>query len=127
LTFLRPIYTYEHRGCNKKGVRPEEHGIVYGAAGKPHLLNNEPTLVFMPVPVVVVPGERLAKQSRACYAKLENIEHFAPVRFIGTVDPESYWVVEDAVEACWDNDTEGQHHWKDRKELCRSRKKHSRR
>jgi hypothetical protein len=122
---IRPIYTYEHRGCNKKGVKPEEHGIVHSATHKARLLANEPALGFESVPVIMVQGEKLAKESRALYAKLENIEHNAPVRFIGTVEPESFWVVEDAVNACWEQNTTKSHQRSDRKD--HHRKKHSKR
>lgn len=98
---FRPIYTYEHRGCKKKGIKPEEHGIVYSLPGKPKMVHGEPPLGFVPVPVIMNPGETLANESRALYAKLETIEHNHPVRFIGTVDPEYLDIVDEAVDVCW--------------------------
>lgn len=65
------------------------------------MLRDEPPLGFTSVPVIMNQGEKLAKESRALYAKLETIEHNHPVRFIGAVDPQYLDIVDEAVDICW--------------------------
>lgn len=86
---------------------------MYSQPSKPHMLSNEPDLGFAPVAVTMsVQGEKLAKESRAFYAKLEHIEHNHPVRFIGSVHPDFLSIVEDAVDVCWtrNKEKETRHH-----------------
>ena len=78
--------TYDRRGCSKKGVRPNKHGIIHVAGHKPKPLKNEPELGFPPVALhVYAEGEKLAKESRVNYSKLVTIEHNVKVFFIGVV------------------------------------------
>jgi hypothetical protein len=81
------------------------------------MLPNEPSLCFRPVPIIMDSDEKLSKESRALYARLENVEHEAPVRFMGTVDPKSFWIVEEAVNSCWERHTtkRSDHHRSERK------------
>ncbi|KAI1093949.1 hypothetical protein F5B19DRAFT_95752 [Rostrohypoxylon terebratum] len=97
-----PILTYDRRGCLKKGVRPNKHGIIYMAGHKPRLLKNEPDLGFAPVALqMYAEGETLAKESRVNYSKLVTIEHNVKVFFIGSIPPEHFENVRYAVEECW--------------------------
>ncbi|KAI0377446.1 hypothetical protein F5Y04DRAFT_284923 [Hypomontagnella monticulosa] len=97
-----PILTYDRRGCLKKGVRPNKHGIIYTAGSKPRLLRNEPDLGFSPVALhVYADSEKLAKESRVNYSKLVTIEHNVKVFFIGSIDREDFDLVSSAVDICW--------------------------
>ncbi|GAP90778.1 hypothetical protein SAMD00023353_4700310 [Rosellinia necatrix] len=97
-----PILTYDRRGCSKKGVRPNKHGIIYAMGQKPRPLKGEPNLGFDPVPLdIYVEGETLARESRVNYSKLVTIEHNVKVFFIGRI-PQSYFEsVRSAVDQCW--------------------------
>lgn len=98
----RPILTYDRRGCLKKGVRPNKHGIIYMAGHKPRLLKNEPELGFAPVALqVYAEGETLAKESRVNYSKLVTIEHNVKVFFIGSIAQDDFDNVRYAVNECW--------------------------
>ncbi|KAI1371527.1 hypothetical protein F4677DRAFT_450350 [Hypoxylon crocopeplum] len=97
-----PILTYDRRGCLKKGVRPNKHGIIYMAGHKPRLLKDEPTLGFDPVALhVYAEGEKLAKESRVNYSKLVTIEHNVKVFFIGSITGDDFDNVRYAVNECW--------------------------
>ncbi|KAI1822865.1 hypothetical protein F4861DRAFT_361302 [Xylaria intraflava] len=97
-----PILTYDRRGCSKKGVRPDKHGIIYALGQRPKLLKDEPDLGFRPVPLkIYADGETLARESRVNYSKLVTIEHNVNVFFIGRI-PETYFEnVQTAVDQCW--------------------------
>ncbi|KAI1405656.1 hypothetical protein F4819DRAFT_509400 [Hypoxylon fuscum] len=98
-----PILTYDRRGCLKKGVRPNKHGIIYMAGHKPRPLKNEPDLGFAPVGLhVYAEGEKLARESRVNYSKLVTIEHNVKVFFIGSITGEDFENVRYAVNECWD-------------------------
>ncbi|KAI0881143.1 uncharacterized protein GGS22DRAFT_192629 [Annulohypoxylon maeteangense] len=97
-----PILTYDRRGCLKRGVRPNKHGIIYMAGHKPRLLKNEPELGFSPVALqVYAEGETLAKESRVNYSKLVTIEHNVKVFFIGSIAQDDFDHVRYAVNECW--------------------------
>ncbi|KAI1423736.1 hypothetical protein F5Y12DRAFT_512707 [Xylaria sp. FL1777] len=97
-----PILTYDRRGCGKKGVRPNKHGIIFAAGQKPKLLRNEPELGFEPVPLeIYAEGEILAKESRVNYSKLVTIEHNVKVFFIGRIPYPHFDSVSYAVDKCW--------------------------
>ncbi|KAI1462457.1 hypothetical protein F4805DRAFT_134667 [Annulohypoxylon moriforme] len=97
-----PILTYDRRGCLKKGVRPNKHGVIYMAGHKPRLLKNEPELGFAPVALqVYAEGETLAKESRVNYSKLVTIEHNVKVFFIGSIAQDDFENVRYAVNECW--------------------------
>ncbi|KAI1205951.1 uncharacterized protein F4807DRAFT_464183 [Annulohypoxylon truncatum] len=97
-----PILTYDRRGCLKKGVRPNKHGIIYMAGHKPRPLKNEPELGFAPVALqVYAEGETLAKESRVNYSKLVTIEHNVKVFFIGSIAQDDFDNVRYAVNECW--------------------------
>lgn len=98
----RPILTYERRGCTKKGVKANKHGIVYPSTGRAVSLPHEPQLGFRPVRLKLDNhAEKLAKESRINYAKLTTIEHNVRVLFIGRIVREDFNVVTRAVEECW--------------------------
>ncbi|KAK4127451.1 hypothetical protein N657DRAFT_631265 [Parathielavia appendiculata] len=98
-----PILTYERQGCNKKGVKPAKHGIIYQAGKNPRMLPGEPQLGFDPVRVVLTERtETLSRESRVNYAKLTTVEHNFPVYIIGSVDPADFeHIVIRAVDHCW--------------------------
>jgi hypothetical protein len=99
-----PILTYEHRGCLKRGVKAHKHGIVYEYGGKARMMNGEPPLGFEPIRVVLDwTTEKIAKESRVNYSKLVTIEHNVKVFFIGRVYTDDFWIVQNAVNKCWDD------------------------
>ncbi|KHO00538.1 uncharacterized protein MAM_01316 [Metarhizium album ARSEF 1941] len=98
-----PILTYGGRGCKKSGVKPNKHGIVYEAGQRPRQVEGEPRLGFPAVQVhLTEDGERLSRESRVNYSKLVTVEHNVSVFFIGFVAQDSWPIVEDAVNQCWD-------------------------
>ncbi|KAG6011795.1 hypothetical protein E4U43_008123 [Claviceps pusilla] len=97
-----PILTYGGKGCNKNGVKPAKHGIIHEHGHKPRMLNGEPKLGFPAVQARITEvGERLSKESRVNYSKLVTVEHNVKVFFIGSVAPECWSQVADAVNDCW--------------------------
>ncbi|KAH8175899.1 hypothetical protein LIA77_04317 [Sarocladium implicatum] len=97
-----PILTYGGRGCTKRGVKPEKHGIVYVKGQKPKLLESEPKLGFPPIKVELsVEGEKLDRTSRINYSKLVTVEHNVRVMFIGSVVADDWPSVQDAIDQCW--------------------------
>ncbi|KAI1505881.1 hypothetical protein F5X99DRAFT_404432 [Biscogniauxia marginata] len=98
-----PILTYDRRGCGKRGVKADKHGIIYSAKYRPKLLKGEPELGFEPVALnIYAEGEKLAKESRVNYSKLVTIEHNVKVFFIGSIARQHFDIVRDAVNDCWD-------------------------
>ncbi|KAI0598153.1 hypothetical protein F4775DRAFT_601592 [Biscogniauxia sp. FL1348] len=98
-----PILTYDRRGCGKRGVKADKHGIIYSAKYKPKPLKGEPPLGFAPVALnLYAEGEKLAKESRVNYSKLVTIEHNVKVYFIGSIIRSHFDIVQDAVNECWD-------------------------
>ncbi|KAK9774266.1 putative DUF6590 domain-containing protein [Seiridium cardinale] len=99
-----PIFTYNRKGCKKKGLKPKAHGIVYSKPGKPRKLSDEPELGFKPVAVNMYGElEKLDKASRVNYSKLTEIDHNVPVIFIGHIDPKDWDIVLDAVNERWES------------------------
>ncbi|UKZ94277.1 uncharacterized protein TrAFT101_009155 [Trichoderma asperellum] len=97
-----PILTYGGKGCKKKGVKADKHGIIYERGGKPRLLDKEPKLGFPPVRVEMKQeGEKLSKESRVNYSKLVTVEHNVKVFFIGSIVYNDWELVSDAVNHCW--------------------------
>lgn len=95
--------TYDRRGCGKRGVKADKHGIIYSAKYKPKPLKGEPPLGFAPVALnLYAEGEKLAKESRVNYSKLVTIEHNVKVYFIGSIIRSHFDIVQDAVNECWD-------------------------
>ncbi|KAK1770365.1 hypothetical protein QBC33DRAFT_263538 [Phialemonium atrogriseum] len=97
-----PIYTYIGKGCKKRGVKPDKHGIIYDIKSKPQMLHGEPELGFVPVGMrIEASGERLARESRVDYSKLVNVEHNVRVFIIGRIDGKHVETVKNAVDTCW--------------------------
>ncbi|KAK1237496.1 hypothetical protein MKX08_003121 [Trichoderma sp. CBMAI-0020] len=97
-----PILTYGGKGCKKKGVKADKHGIIYERNGKARLLDKEPKLGFPPVRVdMKQEGEKLSKESRVNYSKLVTVEHNVKVFFIGSIVYNDWELVSDAVNHCW--------------------------
>jgi hypothetical protein len=103
-SLCRPILTYERQACNKRGVKPGKHGIIYQAGKTPRTLPGEPRLGFDPVRAHLSERtEQLVKESRVNYAKLTTVEHNFPVHFIGRVHPDDFkHIVVPAVDYCWE-------------------------
>ncbi|EHK20108.1 uncharacterized protein TRIVIDRAFT_138446, partial [Trichoderma virens Gv29-8] len=96
------ILTYGGNGCTKKGVNPNEHGIIHERGSKPQLLDNEPKLGFPPVRVdIKEEGEKLSKESRVNYSRLVTVEHNIKVFFIGSIVYNDWELVSDAVNHYW--------------------------
>ncbi|KJZ75621.1 hypothetical protein HIM_05084 [Hirsutella minnesotensis 3608] len=105
-----PILTYGGKGCKKKGVKPQKHGIIHERNHKARLLDGEPKLGFPPVAVEMTEeGEKLSRESRVNYSKLVTVEHNVKVFFIGSVVSKDWDAVRDAVNQCW---TDKIHHKK---------------
>ena len=102
----RPILTYGGKGCKKKGIKPEKHGIITEKGVRSKRLDGEPKLGFPSVRMKIqVDGERLAAQSRVNYSKIVTVEHNVKVFFIGAIYNDDYDLVVDAVNACWEAKT----------------------
>ncbi|CAM1510036.1 Fc.00g003710.m01.CDS01 [Cosmosporella sp. VM-42] len=98
-----PILTYGGKGCKKRGVKPEKHGVIYEKGHKARLLSGEPKLGFAPAKVeITMEGEKLSKESRVNYSKLVTVEHNVKVFFIGNVTSSDWEIVSDAVNRCWE-------------------------
>ncbi|KAM5359135.1 hypothetical protein ACJZ2D_014708 [Fusarium nematophilum] len=101
-----PIFTYGRKGCNKKGVKPDKHGIIHEVNTRAVSLSEEPRLGFAPVRVQIYEdGERISKESRVNYSKLITVEHNVKVLFIGRVTSNDFDIVADAVNVCWESKT----------------------
>ncbi|KAK7932571.1 hypothetical protein PG985_003283 [Apiospora marii] len=98
---LRPILTYERRGCTKPGVQPGVHGIIYSQGRRSELKPGEKDLGYKPVSCTMNPHEILVKESRVNYAKLVTIDHNADVQFIGSITESDFSIVRHAVDDCW--------------------------
>ncbi|KAG5913628.1 hypothetical protein E4U42_000966, partial [Claviceps africana] len=97
-----PILTYGGKACNKNGVKPAKHGIIHEQGQKARMLDGEPKLGFPAVQArITEEGEKLCKESRVNYSKLVTVEHNVKVFFVGSVEPESWPQVADAVNDCW--------------------------
>ncbi|KAF5007993.1 hypothetical protein FDECE_5703 [Fusarium decemcellulare] len=106
-----PISTYGKKGCKKSGVKAEQHGIVYEAGSRPSPLSGEPKLGFAPVRLQISEqGEKISRESRVNYSKLTTVEHNVKVLFIGRVAGADWKIVNDAVDACWNNKTHHRRH-----------------
>ncbi|KND86420.1 hypothetical protein TOPH_08954 [Tolypocladium ophioglossoides CBS 100239] len=96
-----PILTYGDRGCILKGVRPEEHGIIYERGHKPKLLDREPPLGFPPVKAdLTKKGEKPSEECQVNYSNLVTVDHNVEVFFFGTVAESDWGIVQTAVDYC---------------------------
>ncbi|KFA78118.1 hypothetical protein S40288_05669 [Stachybotrys chartarum IBT 40288] len=102
-----PILTYNGQACRKKGVKPKKHGIIYQQGQKPRLLPGEPALGFAPVKMQMTSeDEKLTKESRVNYSKLNTVEHNVKVFFIGRIATDADWeIFSEAVNYCWEQMT----------------------
>ena len=103
INLYRPVLTYGMKGCKKKGVKPEKHGIIYENGTKARLLDREPRLGFEPIAIdIEEEGERVAKETRVNYSKLVSVEHNFRILFIGSIIPQHMDILSDAVNLCWE-------------------------
>lgn len=99
-----PILTYGGKACNKRGIKPEKHGIVYEKGHRARLLAGEPKLGFAPVKIQMSgDGEKLSKESRVNYSKLVTVEHNVKVLFVGRIVAADWDIVSEAVNRCWED------------------------
>ncbi|KAK2613597.1 hypothetical protein N8I77_000502 [Diaporthe amygdali] len=98
-----PIRTYGKMGCTKSGVRPHQHGIVYDKSSEPELLPGEPKLGFSPIRFESWSQECIGKEARVDYSCFTTVEHDIGVAFIGAIMYDDWWIVQDAVDSCWNN------------------------
>jgi hypothetical protein len=104
LTKCRPILTYGHQATKKRGLKPQDHAIIY-TDGKsktkqkdseadpispPKEIEGEQKLRKKPIRVVPrTPRDHLDPLSRLNYTKIYTIEYNVKVCFVGTVHKES--------------------------------------
>jgi hypothetical protein len=95
--------TYGGQATKKKGVKPQDHAIVYmvhevkGGKGKggekverPKEIENEQKLNKMPIRIKPLsPRDQLDRLSRLNYAKIYTVEYNVKVCFIGSVHEDS--------------------------------------
>jgi hypothetical protein len=84
-----PIFTYAGRATLKRGVRPEEHGIVYSEGVQPTYVSGETGMSKPPIAVVMsakVPKLHIA--SRIYYGIHHPIQYNVKVKEIGRVLPQ---------------------------------------
>lgn len=97
----RPIYTHQGQGCNKPGVKADQHGVIYedlpGNTGA--LLPNEGPLGFNPIRATTEYGVAVKEASRVNYSKLVTIYHNREVLFVADVHAEDWNIVENAVRS----------------------------
>lgn len=81
-----PIFTYGGKGTTKRGVRPEEHGIIYSDGQQAHTLAGETGITKKPIRVKMTKGvENLHRASRVYYGIHHPIQHNVKVKDIGQV------------------------------------------
>ena len=92
----------------KKGVKPQNHGVIYEQGKKPKLQSGEPSLGFRSVrSKLTVEYEKLSPESRVNYSKFVTVEHNVKVFFIGHVISEDLEIVSNAVNECWERKVAG--------------------
>jgi hypothetical protein len=94
--FHRQIRTYQGLGTTKRGVRPEDHCLIYtkdkGKRGISEEIKKEPGLLQRPIrvePLTAATCNKLNPQSRLNLVKLYTVEHTVKVRFTGKIHGES--------------------------------------
>lgn len=86
----RPILTYGGQGTNKKGVKAEDHAIIYTGPVAPVPLPGENRISHRPVRVDMDDAqEKLSPESRVNYSKVYTVEHNVKVYFIGKIHKDS--------------------------------------
>lgn len=99
-----PILTYGNQGCQKRGVKPHKHGIVYEQGTVASALPNEPKLGFQPICMqMTAANEHISNNSRVNYSKLVSVEHNVKVFFIGRISNDDWPTVQHAVDKCWED------------------------
>jgi hypothetical protein len=82
--------TYQRKATTKRGVKREDHAIIYTGKKPPKELDGEHRLTLRPVQVIPkTPRDKLEKESRVNYAKIYTVEHNVKVLFIGHIAPAS--------------------------------------
>jgi hypothetical protein len=87
--FACPIFTYSGRATLKRGVRPEEHGVVYSHGREPKLVQGEKNIKKPSIAVIMTPGEpTLHIASRIYYGIHHPTQYNVKVKDIGQVHPD---------------------------------------
>jgi hypothetical protein len=82
--------TYQHQATNKRGVKREDHAIIYTNDRPPTLVVGEANLSKDPIEVIPrTPRDTLEFDSRVNYAKVYTVEHNVKVHFVGQIAPNS--------------------------------------
>lgn len=82
----RPISTNSGQGAAKKGLRQEQHTIVYTSAEVPQRLPSETRLLKKPIKIDLVnPSEKLDPLSRLNLGKHYVVEHNVKVCEVGEI------------------------------------------
>jgi hypothetical protein len=86
LTGTSPIFTYGNRGTTKRGVRAEEHGIIYSWGNTPQLVQGESGITKQSIGVQMSDGvPDLHISSRVYYGLHHPIQYNVKVKDIGQV------------------------------------------
>jgi hypothetical protein len=81
-----PITTYNHRGVGKRGIRPEEHGQIYGGQ-TPEIIKG---IRMHPLKVNLSKGaERISKDSLVNYGAVYTVQTNVKVKDVGELDSAS--------------------------------------
>jgi hypothetical protein len=87
-----PIKTYNNQGCTKRGIDPDQHGIIFTGYSEPAPLPNEGQFRKKAIRMVPVnPEENLDITSRINYGRPTPVEHNLRVKHIGQIDPVSMY------------------------------------
>jgi hypothetical protein len=86
LTMTSPIFTYSKRGTLKRGVKAEEHGVIYSEGRTPSLLQGEFGITKPSICVQMTNGTPdLDPSSRVYYGIHHPIQYNVKVKDIGQV------------------------------------------
>jgi hypothetical protein len=84
--FPSPILTYGRQGTNKRGVKAEDHAIIYTGEIEPAPLLGETGIHHRSVRVDTKDSRgKLEPESRVNYSKVYTVEHNVKVCFIGKI------------------------------------------
>lgn len=87
--FACPIFTYSNRGTTKRGVRPEEHAIVFTSGYEPQLVQGETGITKPSISVVQEEGSPpLNIASRIYFGIHHPVQYNVRVKDIGHVPQE---------------------------------------
>jgi hypothetical protein len=101
--------TYGGQGTAKKGVKANDHAMIYTGSKAPKEVSGEKKLNKKPVRVQnLSERDKLAPESRVNYSKVYTIEHNVKVCFIGEVHKDSQAVFFADFKRTFDESDEGE-------------------